>query len=239
MMARTSTAVTISQQVKQVYIYKLDHDTGMNPNPFGNFCTLAYCMHGMREKIVKHIAVQRSTNPTLSITNMGIWIIGIAGKKLDFNGSNRYGRIVYAMQVTEALTFEEYWTDPRFTDKKPNYTPEEEVLFNKGHEGNYRFFKNNSNRRIVGDNIEGHYDDGSRHVLVSDRFEYYGSDSENQMKLLDYLYLSENDTMRGDRKYPSSSGKPIPAAINEYIEKTFKARKCLARPVFSNPNFEM
>ena len=81
MMARTSSAVTISQQVKQVYVYKLDHDTGMNPNPFGNFCTLAYCMHGMREKIVKHIAVQRSINPTLSITDMGIWIIGIAGKK--------------------------------------------------------------------------------------------------------------------------------------------------------------
>lgn len=196
-------------------------------------------MHRMREKIVNHIADKRSIDPTISITDMGIWIIGIAGKKLDFAGSNRYGRIVYAMQVSEVLTFEEYWTDPRFIDKKPNYTPKEEVLFNKGHEGNYRFFKNNINCRILGDNIEGHYDAGSRHVLISDRFEYYGSDSENQMKLLDYLYLSENDTMRGERKYPSSSGKPIPAAIKEYIDTTFKARKCLARPAFSSPNFEM
>jgi hypothetical protein len=115
MMAKTSFTTDASPQIKQVYVYKLDHDTGMNPNPFGDHCTLAYCKHMMREKIADVIAAQKSINHALSIADMGIWVIGITGKKLDFNSSNRYGRIVYAMQVTELLTFDEYWKDPRFT----------------------------------------------------------------------------------------------------------------------------
>ena len=31
------------RKVKIVYAYKVDHDLGMNPNPFGAYCTLAYC----------------------------------------------------------------------------------------------------------------------------------------------------------------------------------------------------
>lgn len=238
-MTKTSFTTVASPQIKQVYVYKLDHDTGMNPNPFGDYCTLAYCMHMMREKIAKDVAAQKSVNPKLSIADMGIWVIGIAGKKLDFNGSKRYGRIVYAMQVTEVLTFDEYWRDPRFVTKRPNFTPGEEIQFQNGHEANYRFFKLNNNRRICGDNIEGHYDEGSRYILVSDRFEYYGTDSENQIKLLDFLGLSENDTMRGYRVYSSPKGKPVPEAVTEYIKHAFRANKCVARPTFSSPDFQI
>ena len=239
MMARTSSAVNGSPQIKHVYVYKLDHDTGMNPNPFGDYCTLAYCKHDMREIIVKDVAAAKSLHPGLSVGDIGIWVIGIAAKRLDFKGSNRYGRIVYAMQVTELLTFDEYWVDPRFVSKRPNRTSDEEVKIQNGHKGNYRFFKLNDNRRICGDNIDGRYDEGSRYVLVSDRFEYYGTDSENKIRLIDFLGLSEKDTMRKYRVYPSPSGKPIPEAVIEYIEHAFGARKCMARPTFSSPDFEV
>ncbi|MGI6688762.1 MAG: hypothetical protein ACOX6Y_10570 [Christensenellales bacterium] len=263
MIAQASFTTDASSQIKQVYIYKLDHDTGVNPNPFGDYCTLAHCKDRMREKIAEDI--KKFVNHTLSIADMGIWVIGIAGKRLDFNGSNRYGRIVYAMQVTEVLTFDEYWKDPRFAYKQPNLTPEQKMQFQDGHKRNYRFFKQNDNRQICGDNIicsdniKGCYEKGSRsdnniicgnnikgcygkesrYVLVSDRFEYYGADSENQIKLIDFLGLSENDTMRGHRVYPSPSGKPIPEAVIDYIKHTFGARKCLARPTFSSPDFEV
>jgi hypothetical protein len=33
---------------------------------------------------------------------------------------NRTGYLVYAMKVDETMTFEQYWADPRFQQKKPN-----------------------------------------------------------------------------------------------------------------------
>ncbi len=33
----------MSGEAEILYVYKVDHDVGMNPNPFGEYCTLAYC----------------------------------------------------------------------------------------------------------------------------------------------------------------------------------------------------
>ena len=46
---------------------------------------------------------------------MGDWIIGTGSKKKD-----RKGYLVYAMRITENMTFNEYWEDERFQRKKPN-----------------------------------------------------------------------------------------------------------------------
>ncbi len=81
------------------FSYKLDHDYGLAPNPFGEFCTLAVCKPGIR------------SNKNLDLKD---WIIGTGSKALGF-----VHHLIYAMQVEETLTFDEYWEDERFQYKKP------------------------------------------------------------------------------------------------------------------------
>jgi hypothetical protein len=237
MTAKASFTTDTFPQIKQVYIYKITHDTGINPNPFGDYCTLAHCMQDMCQIIAKDI--KKFTNHELSVADMGIWVIGIAGKDLNFDGFDRYGRIVYTMQITEVLTFAEYWKDPRFTYKRPVLTPDQKIQYQNGCKNNYSFFRQNNSRQVCGDNFEAYRNEEHKHVLISDRFEYYGADSENQIKIIDYLDLSKNDKMRNYRVYSSAKGKPIPEAVIDYIKHTFGARKCLARPTFSSPDFEV
>jgi hypothetical protein len=79
-------------RVPILHSYIVAYDSGFAPNPFNGFCTLATCKPDIR----KHAALG------------------------DREGVRRGGFLVYAMQVQEALTFAEYWSDPRFARKKPN-----------------------------------------------------------------------------------------------------------------------
>ena len=82
----------------RLFSYILARDYGFAPNPFFGVCTLATCKPKIRQ--------------TASI---GDWIIG--------TGSSKYGRqgyLIFAMRVTETMTFNEYWDDERFRRKKPN-----------------------------------------------------------------------------------------------------------------------
>jgi hypothetical protein len=81
--------------------YRLDHDLGFAPNPFFGWCTLACCMPQIR----KHA----SQNDV---------IVGMAGSGKQ--GLGRYHpRVIYWMRVDETLTFDQYWQDARFVNKKP------------------------------------------------------------------------------------------------------------------------
>ncbi|BBP71389.1 hypothetical protein PHLH6_33930 [Pseudomonas sp. Seg1] len=97
----------------RIYSYVVRYDSGFAPNPFYNYCTLATCKPKIRQG-----------------AQIGDWVIG--------SGSNDRnvrlgGHLVYAMRVTEAMTFDEYCLDPRFESKKP--------------------FRNGSRKQSCGDNI--------------------------------------------------------------------------------------
>lgn len=81
------------------FSYKMDHDYGLAPNPFGQFCTLAVCKPSIRG------------NKNLALKD---WIIGTGSKVLGFEH-----HLIYAMQVDETVTFDKYWEDGRFQYKKP------------------------------------------------------------------------------------------------------------------------
>ena len=84
----------------RLFTYVVRDDTGVAPNPFHGFCTLAVCKPQIRDA-----------------AHIGDWIVGTgSGAK----GKGREGYIVYAMHVTEVMTFDQYWNDPRFRDKRPN-----------------------------------------------------------------------------------------------------------------------
>ena len=82
----------------RLYSYIVARDYGFAPNPFYGFCTLATCKPQIRKK-----------------AEIGDWIIGTGSKS-----KGRDGRIVYAMRVTEAMSFDEYWADSRFHRKRPD-----------------------------------------------------------------------------------------------------------------------
>ena len=82
----------------RLYSYVVARDYGFAPNPFYGCCTLATC----KPEIRKHAEV-------------GDWIIGTGSSRSD---RDRY--LVYAMLVSETLTFDEYWESPRFRQKRPN-----------------------------------------------------------------------------------------------------------------------
>lgn len=80
-----------------LHSYVVARDYGFAPNPFHGVCTLATC-----KPVVRRIA------------KVGDWIVG--------TGAARHGlagRLVFVMQVSEALSFDEYWRDPRFLAKRP------------------------------------------------------------------------------------------------------------------------
>jgi hypothetical protein len=82
----------------RLHSYVVARDYGFAPNPFFAICTLATCKPRIR-----------------SAAKSGDWILGTGSAT-----HRRQNHVVYAMRVTETLTFEEYWTDPRFQVKKPN-----------------------------------------------------------------------------------------------------------------------
>ena len=79
--------------------YRLDHDLGFAPNPFFGWCTLACCMPEIRRN-----------------ARVDDIVVGMAGR-----GQLRhvYPRLIYWMRVEETLSFDEYWNDTRFANKRP------------------------------------------------------------------------------------------------------------------------
>ena len=82
----------------KLYSYVVARDFGFAPNPFYRFCTLGTCKPDIR----KHAKI-------------GDWVVGTGSKTHE-----REDRLVFVMQVTEAISFNDYWSDPRFEQKKPN-----------------------------------------------------------------------------------------------------------------------
>ena len=82
----------------KLYSYVVDRDYGFAPNPFHGFCTLATC-----KPVIRRVA------------QVGDWIVGTGSAY-----RNRTGHIVFAMRVSETMTFQQYWLDPRFRAKRPN-----------------------------------------------------------------------------------------------------------------------
>lgn len=82
--------------MRRLFSYKVVYDIGFAPNPFHGVCTLATCKPRIRKLAVP-----------------GDWIVGVGAA-----GNRRSGQLVYAMEVGEKLTFDEYWEDARFQRKK-------------------------------------------------------------------------------------------------------------------------
>lgn len=143
------------------YTYKVARDYGFAPNPFGGICTLATCKPGIR----RH-------------ADVGSWIIGTGTKKYGLEG-----RLIFAMEVAEKVTFDEYWNDSRFQFKKP--------IFNGSLKQTYgdNIYHRVSETDWHQENSHHSFEDGktnflnldrdtsSDNVLISSNFYYFGKEN--------------------------------------------------------------
>ncbi len=83
--------------MKRLCTYIVAEDTGLAPNPFWGWCTLAVC----------------TPNHQNAQLNRGDWIAG-------FLNATRHYKFLYAMEIEEPLPMNKYFRDPRFEKKKPN-----------------------------------------------------------------------------------------------------------------------
>lgn len=143
----------------KLHSYVVPRDYGFAPNPFHGICTLATCKPKIR-----------------GYANIGDLVIGT-------RSSPRRNEIVYFMEVSEVLSFEEYWEDERFKAKKPNLHAS-----NKHAYGDNIYHKDSQGRWIQEDSHHTH-EDGSpilknikkdtsyNRVLIGEVFSYWGKNS--------------------------------------------------------------
>ena len=144
----------------RLYSYVVARDYGFAPNPFGSFCTLATCKPKVRET-----------------AQIGDWIVGTGSKS-----KSRDGHLVFVMRVSEGLSFNEYWQDRRFLQKRPNLRGSMKQAF-----GDNIYFRDQDDSWHQEDSHHS-YSDGSqnRHniandtqadrVLVGVEYSYWGGD---------------------------------------------------------------
>ena len=137
-----------------MYTYVVEHDYGFAPNPFFGTCTLATCKPRIRAK-----------------ADIGDLILAVGSKKFGLDEN-----IVFHMFVAEICTFDEYWNDERFLQKRPEFS--------------------GSKMRAVGDNIYRHEDNGvwsqspSLHRRIFDKIdaEHLGRDTSSDRVLIAYEF---------------------------------------------------
>lgn len=176
-----------------VYLYAVSYDLGFAPNPFGGLCTLACCKPKIREK-----------------AQVGDWVIGMTGVK-----TRPALRCVFAMIVSNAINFDEYWTTPEFRSRRPvrNGTPKKLVGDNIYHRLTHTSPWSQENS--VHSNHDGSqcplntaHDTRINRVLISDRFIYFGSKApEMPHHVRDEINYYKNP--RDYRRFDINQAKPI------------------------------
>jgi hypothetical protein len=145
--------------VPKLFSYVVVRDFGFAPNPFHELCTLATCKPGIRAK-----------------AEVGDYIIGTATVQ-------RFpaGKLIFAMRVTEAMSFDKYWNDPRYLIKRPvlNGSAKFQYGDNIYHHSGTQWIQEDSHHSYDGGAQNPHNlarDTSADRVLVSDHFTYWGGD---------------------------------------------------------------
>lgn len=151
------------------YSYILEHDYGLAPNPFGEYCTLVVCKADIRKS--KKLVI-------------GDWIFGTGSKAIEKKvGINCNRKLIYAMRVDEKIGMNDYWHDSRFQYKKPIINGSKLTMFGD----NFYHINDETGNWIQEDSAhskEGYVnqkhleiDVKGQNALISKEFFYFGSNS--------------------------------------------------------------
>jgi hypothetical protein len=133
-----------------LYSYVLAHDKGFAPHVADGLCSLACCKPITRKK-----------------AEIGDWVMGTLPKRL---GENRIG---YVMRVSEMLSFDQYFRDRRFRNRRPSAdNPDGDNIYYKAR-SRFKWVKNRNHDSE--DNMR--HDTQVDRVLIGSLFWYFGERS--------------------------------------------------------------
>lgn len=193
----------------RLHSYVVARDYGFAPNPFFGVCTLATCKPKIRGAAV-----------------VGDWVLGTGSKQ-----NNREKHVVYAMRVTEAITFQQYWKDPRFQQKKPNLRGSKKQAFGDNiysRDGTGRHWCQANSHHSMSDgrpnprNVTA--DTGTNRILLSSDFVYWGGKGpELPKRFLRYGPRHESVCAgRGHKNnFPPQLAEEVVAWIRSFHESGF------------------
>lgn len=146
----------------KLYSYVIPRDFGFAPNPDFDYCTLATC-----KPIIRRCA------------QVGDWISAYGAA-----GSILYEKLVMLMKVGETLTFDEYWNDARFKNKRPNFKKGIKHMYgdNIYHHVGDSWVQEMSHHRNADGSINYanlNRDTKTNRVLISTEFYYFGNNAIN------------------------------------------------------------
>ena len=142
----------------RLFSYVVVRDYGFAPNPFYGTCTLATCKPRIR-----------------GTATPGDWIIGTGSQQ-----KGRRGYVVYAMKVAEVMSYNEYWTNPAYTVKRPNLHGSwkqayGDNIYSRDRTGGWRQLNSHHSHADGRANLKNIVRDTSAdRVLVGRRYVYFG-----------------------------------------------------------------
>jgi len=134
----------------RVCTYIITVDSGLAPNPFWGYCTLAVCTpNHMGVRLVK-----------------GDWVIGFLSK-------SRGNKLLYAMNIDKVVDFNEYYRNKKYFKKRPNLagTWQERCgdnIYYKNEAGDWAQTKTIYHRGML------EKDTKYPRAFISDKFYYFG-----------------------------------------------------------------
>ena len=200
------------------YFYIIARDYGFAPNPFYGFCTLACCKSQIRKQAQK-----------------GDWVIGLGSKALKCRR-----HIIFAMKVTETLTFNEYYKDKRFLLKKPFVEGSLKTMH-----GDNVYYKNPKGKWIQDDCHHNHTDPKIRcknidmdtkedRVLISDYFFYFGI---NALTGSNKLFSDIKEKMKRVRSFRYKDMDKEGSDLVKFLHKHKKKSGIYGEPINWNYKF--
>lgn len=145
-----------------LYSYVVARDFGFAPNPFFGVCTLATC-----KPIIRRMAA------------VGDWVIGTGSKSKGMDG-----RLIFAMRIDAAMTYDEYWKNKDLKFKRPNLRGSIKQSF-----GDNIYHKSARTGEWIQENSHHSFTDGTPNprnirndtqtdrMLLGQRFTYWGADA--------------------------------------------------------------
>lgn len=188
-----------------IFSYIVARDYGFAPNPFHGICTLATCKPKLREK-----------------AEVGDLIIGTGSAK-----NKKSGELVFAMKVGETLSFDDYWNDPRFNNKKPKFTSLKRAYGdNIYHTGPARDWIQEDSHHSFENGVQNvdnlNRDTSANKVLLAEDFIYWGGNGP--IVPIRFRHWNGNDLCAGrgyKRHFPKDMVREVFEWYDDIQEKGF------------------
>lgn len=196
--------------VPNVFSYKLVRDYGFAPNPFHGICTLGTCKPQIRR-----------------FAQVGDIIVGCGSTALELEG-----KIIFAMRVSQKLSFQDYWDHQAFKIKRANLHSSKSMAYgdNIYHRAGDAWIQEDSHHSLARGEINHANltrDTGSDNVLIGEDFVYWGA---NAVEIPDHLRnFAGEDLYPPSRNYRSTFSKAFKAEVSAWF-KALPARGYRGRP---------